>query len=130
MAQHKEQQSQPQQQQQSKKTTSQAATDKVESNYKSPMIIERVNKIPMVNLAISMGFSQYDKLKSSNVTIGDIMTKAEGWALYVWQKAQPLVEKLQQPIQKADQIACDTFDYVETKISSVKSPLAKTQEAQ
>lgn len=79
----------------------------------TPMIVERVNKIPVVNLAITMGFSQYDRLKSSNVTVGDLMAKAESWAVYLWEKVQPVIDKLQDPIQKADQLACSTLDYVE-----------------
>lgn len=86
------------------------------------MIAARVNKIPMVNSAISMGFDHYGKLKESNLTVGDLMTKAENWAVFLWEKLQPIVEKLQDPIQKADQLACDTFDFVETKLSSAKLP--------
>lgn len=85
------------------------------------MIVERVNRIPVVSFAISMGFSQYDKLKSSNVTVGDVMTRAESWAFYVWEKVKPIVEKLQDPINKADQIACNTFDFVEDKLNTVRN---------
>lgn len=83
----------------------------------TPMIIERVNKIPMVKMAVTMGFSQYDKLKTSNVTVGELMTRAEGWAAYVWSKFQPIVEKL--PISRGDQLACSTLDFVEDKLKSV-----------
>lgn len=122
MAQVKDnQQSHHQQQAKSKNNLSQSAGDKASQAYKTPMIIERVNKLPMVSLAVTMGFSQYDKLKSSNVYVGDIMTKAENWATFLWQKAQPIVEKLQEPIHKVDQLACQTFDYVETKIGNLKT---------
>lgn len=87
----------------------------------TPMIVERVNRIPVVSFAISMGYSQYDKLKSSNVTVGDVMTRAESWAFYVWEKVKPIVEKLQDPINKADQLACNTFDFVEDKLNSVRN---------
>lgn len=73
----------------------------------------------MVNFAISMGYTQYDKLKSSNVTVGNIMSKAEVWTAYLWEKVQPVIEKLQDPINKADQIACNTLDFVEGKIKSI-----------
>lgn len=76
----------------------------------------------MVNLAVSMGFSQYDKLKSSNVTVAEVMTRAEGWATYVWQKVQPIVERLQDPISKADELACHTLDFVEGKLTAMKIP--------
>lgn len=88
----------------------------------TPMIVERVNRYPMVNFAVSVGFSQYDKLKSSNVTVGDVMSRAESWAIYVWQKVQPIVEKLQDPINKADQLACHTLDFVEDKLHTMKIP--------
>lgn len=92
----------------------------------TPMIVERVNKIPMVNFAISVGFSQYDKFKSSNVTVGDVINRAEGWAFYVWQKVQPIVEKLQDPINRADQLACHTLDFVEDKYNTVKRTILQT----
>lgn len=95
----------------------------------TPLIVERVNKFPIVNIAISMSYSQYDRLKSSNITVGEVMTRAEGWAVYVWEKVQPIVEKLQEPINKADQLACQTLDFVEVKLGQVKmsqSPLIET----
>lgn len=88
----------------------------------TPQIVERVNKFPIVNFAVSMSFTQYDRLKSSNITVGDVMTRAESWAVYVWQKVQPIVEKLQDPINKADKLACQTLDFVEDKFNSVKMP--------
>ena len=97
------------------------ATTTTTTNKKgaTPMIVARVNKIPIVSVAVSMGFSQYDKLKSSNVTVGDVMTRAESWAFYVWQKMQPIVEKLRDPINKADQLACNTLDFLEGKLNTV-----------
>ena len=85
-------------------------------------IVERVSNYPMVNMAISVGYSQYEKLKSSNVTIGDVMSKAEGIAMYFLQKVQPIVVKFQEPITKADQLACDTLDYVESKVTQLRRP--------
>lgn len=93
-----------------------------QKNIKKPMIVEKVNKIPMVNFAISMGFSQYDKIKSSYATVGDVMVKAENLALFMWSKVQPIVDKLQDPINKADEFACQTFDFVEDKLSTVHLP--------
>lgn len=84
----------------------------------TPMIVARVNQIPVVKLAVSMGFSQYGKLKSSNVTVGELMTRAEGWAFYVWSKVQPIVEKLQDPINRGDQLACSALDFVEGKYNA------------
>lgn len=89
------------------------------SQKATPKIVERVNKIPAVNFAISVGFSQYDRLKASNITVGEVMTRAESWAVFVWQKMQPIIEKLQDPIKRADQLACTTFDYVEDKLKPV-----------
>lgn len=86
----------------------------------SPMIVERVNQIPIVNLAVTAGFSQYDKLKASNVTIGDVMSQAEKWASYFWSSVQPVVDKLHDPIEKADKLACKTLDYVEANVPALK----------
>lgn len=125
-------QQQPHQQQnnqQKKASKNPPSTNQTNGALKKPMIVDRVNKIPMVNFAISMGFSQYDKLKTSNITVGDVMTKAESWALFVWSKVAPIVDKLQDPINKADQLACQTFDFVEDKLSTVQitaSPLTDT----
>lgn len=74
----------------------------------------------MVQFAVTMGFSQYDRLKASNVTVGDVMVRAEGWAAYVWEKVHPFVEKFQEPINKADQIACHTLDFVGDKLTAMK----------
>lgn len=89
------------------------------------MIVERVNKIPAVHFAISLGYTQYDRLKASNATIGQVMNQAENFAAYLWQKVRPYVTKLQEPIDKADQLACNTLDFVESKIEHVKT--LKTQ---
>lgn len=86
---------------------------------RTPMIVERVNKIPIVSFAVSMGFSQYDKIKSSHATVNQVFTKAEGLAAYLWQKVQPIVEKLEEPINKADRLACNTLDFVENKLQSM-----------
>lgn len=85
----------------------------------TPMIVSRVYKYPVINMAITLGYSQYDKLKSSNVTVGEVMTKVESLASYFWQRVSPIVEKFQEPINQADRLACDTLDFVETKISQV-----------
>lgn len=108
-----------------KKSNSQTNTNsanKVSTKKGKPMIVERVNKIPVVQFAVAMGFSQYDKLKSSNITVGDVMSRAEGWAAYVWEMVQPIVEKLQEPISRADQLACHTLDFVEDKLTTMKIP--------
>lgn len=122
MAQHNKEQHQSQASTKKSHNTSMAV-----SKTGKPMIVERFSKIPMVNKAIIMGYSQYDRLKSSNVTVGDVMSRAEGWAAFLWQKVQPIVEKLQEPINKADQLACKTLDYVENKLSHVSAPKAQSQ---
>lgn len=123
MAERQTKQSQQQASQNSNKSSS--GQDSVKKAG-TPMIVERVNRIPMVNFAISVGFSQYDKIKTSNVTVGDVINRAEGWAFYVWQKVQPIVEKLQDPINKADQLACHTLDFVEDKFNTVKRTILQT----
>ena len=110
----KHEQQQQQQQQKNKQNQDQLAVKKV-----TPMIVDRFTKYPVVNMAINLGYAQYDKLKTSNVTVGDVMTKAENLASYFWQKLLPIVEKFHEPINKADRLACDTLDYVETKITQV-----------
>lgn len=85
-------------------------------------IVQRVSNYPMINMAISLGYNQYEKLKSSNVTVGDVMSKAEGLAMYFWQKVQPIVVKFQEPITKADQLACDTLDFFESKVTQLRRP--------
>lgn len=85
-----------------------------------PMIVERVNQIPIVNLAVTAGFTQYDKLKSSNVTVGGVISQAEKMAAYLWSQVQPVVNKLQDPIDKADKLACKTLDYVEASVPAIK----------
>lgn len=89
-----------------------------QQNTTTPMIVERVQKIPVISFAVSMGMTQYDKLKSSNVTVGEVMTRAENLAFYFWRKVQPIVEKL--PINKADKFVCNTIDYVEDKLSTMR----------
>lgn len=85
----------------------------------TPMIVDRVYRYPMINMAITLGYNQYDKLKSSNVTVGEVMTKAESLAAYFWQKVSPFVERFQEPINKVDRLACDTLDFVEEKVNQV-----------
>lgn len=107
-----------------KASQNQAATiSSADRKKHTPMIVERVNKMRMVNFAVTMGFSQYNKLKSSNATVGDVITRAESFAAYLWQRVQPIVEKLQpivdkfeEPISKADRLACNTLDFVEDKL--------------
>lgn len=105
-----------------KKTAEQASKQQKQPRSR-PLIVDKVNKIPVVSLAISMGFSQYDKLKASSLTVGDVMTRAEGWALYLWDKVQPIVDRLHEPIGKADKLACNTFDFVEHKLATMSIPL-------
>lgn len=94
----------------------------------TPMIVERFYKIPMVNMALTVGYTQYDKLKASSVTVGEVISRAEGWAAFVWQKVQPIVDKLQDPISRADRLACNTLDFVEGKITQM-SHVMNTREA-
>uniref|UniRef100_A0A6G1SQ36 Lipid storage droplets surface-binding protein 1 n=1 Tax=Aceria tosichella TaxID=561515 RepID=A0A6G1SQ36_9ACAR len=82
-------------------------------------IVDRVYRYPMINMAITLGYTQYDKLKSSNVTVGEVMTKAESLAAYFWKKVSPFVERFQEPISKVDKLACDTLDFVEEKVNQV-----------
>lgn len=94
----------------------------------APMIVDRFYRYPMVNFAVNLGYAQYDKLKTSNVTVGEVMTKAESLATYFWQKVLPIVEKFQEPISKADKLACDTLDFVETKINQVTHGIQQHQQ--
>lgn len=123
MANHQEQNHQNKHQHNKKQNQDQLALRK-----STPMIVERFYKMPVVSMAITLGFSQYDKLKSSNVTVGEVMSRAEGWAAFVWQKVQPIVEKFQEPINKADKLACDTLDFVEDKIHQVSHHVLHTQQ--
>lgn len=62
-----------------------------------PAIVDRVNQIPMINMAVNVSFTQYGKLKQSNVTVGNVISKAEQFAFFMWGSVQPIVTKFQQP---------------------------------
>lgn len=114
MAQHQDQSNH-----HNKKTTLNSKSDQLAVRKSTPKIVDRVYRYPVVNMAITLGYSQYDKLKSSSVTVGEVMAKAESLAAYVWRKVSPIVEKFQEPINKADRLACDTLDFVEDKIGQM-----------
>lgn len=122
MANHQENSNQ--QQQQGKH--SQRKQDQLAVKKATPMIVERFYNIPVVSMAWTVGQTQYDKLKSSSVTVGDVIARAEGWAAFVWQKVQPIVDKLQDPISRADRLACNTLDFVEGKITQMSHVITTT----
>lgn len=100
-------------------TNKNANSKKAANDMKSPMIVQRVNRLPYVELALNMGLEKYAKLKSS--AVGEVVTRAEGWASYLWIKIQPIVEKL--PIKRADELACSTLDYLEDRLKVVNNHL-------
>lgn len=105
--------------QQQKKAAGKQKSDQQAVLKATPMIVDRVYRYPMINMAITLGYTQYDKLKSSNVTVGEVMTKAESLAAYLWHKVSPFVERFQEPINRVDKLACDTLDFVEEKVNQV-----------
>lgn len=100
--------------------SSQQSSDSESQKTNAPLIVNRVGQIPLVHLAVTTGVTQYDKLKGSNATVNDVISNAERFASYLWSSVQPVVTKLHDPIEKVDQIACKTLDYVEANVPAIK----------
>lgn len=67
------------------------------SRQRRVTIVDRVNQIPIVNMAVNVSHDRYDQLKQSNVTVGEVMSRAEQWAYCLWGSVQPIVSKFQEP---------------------------------
>lgn len=72
-------------------------------------ILDRLRKVQMVNQALSIAESSYDRIKHSNGLVEATLSQAESMATNL---ASPLLTTLEKPIHIADNLACQGFDKV------------------
>jgi len=90
----------------------------------------------MVEAALNYGSGLYSMVKGYNSFVGSSLDKAEATDYKVVDSAKPVIQKLERPINFADNILCQGLDIVESKVPSIKSTpeelkqeLGKTYEA-
>lgn len=78
--------------------------------------VERVVKLPMVNVAWDYATSTYTHLKESNKLVNFTLTNAEKSVSFVAEQAKPVVRKFEKQIQAVDTLACKGLGTLEEKV--------------
>ncbi|XP_015375606.1 PREDICTED: lipid storage droplets surface-binding protein 1 [Diuraphis noxia] len=81
--------------------------------------INRIMKLPVVSSGVNKATYIYVKVKMSNRVIGYSLESAEKTALSVVDLSVPLVIKLEDPINRIDDIMCKSLDIVEQNIPMI-----------
>lgn len=92
------------------------------SNTSSSMIhlaiLDRLRQIQLVHQALDMAETSYQRIKSSNSMVGATLTQAETMAN---QLAMPVISKLEQPIHMVDNLACQSFDTIQSGVTMISN---------
>ncbi|XP_022692372.1 perilipin-3-like isoform X2 [Varroa jacobsoni] len=103
-----------------------AATDNnsdmvAETNRAQSVFVTRVSALPTVEAALGMAVSSYNKLKEvSPGPIKNVIEVSEKTTQIALASSQPIITKLQGPIQFVDSLACQGLDRVEQTVPAVK----------
>jgi len=88
--------------------------------------VNRVSALPTVEAALEIALSSYNKLKDvSPAPLKAVMEVGEKTTNMALATSQPILNRLQGPIQFVDSIACQGLDRIETTVPVVKEPPAK-----
>ncbi|KAH9421322.1 hypothetical protein DERP_013772 [Dermatophagoides pteronyssinus] len=79
-------------------------------------IMDRLRQIQLIQQALEMAESSYSRIKQSNPMFDATLTQAESMAN---QLAMPVINKLEQPIQLVDNLACQSFDTIQSGVSMI-----------
>ncbi|XP_035214254.1 lipid storage droplets surface-binding protein 2-like [Stegodyphus dumicola] len=78
--------------------------------------VERVVKLPIVNVAWGYATNTYTHIKESNKLVNFTLTNAEKSVTFVAGQAKPVVLKFEKQIQAVDDLACKGLGTLEEKI--------------
>ena len=83
-------------------------------------VVERLSKLPFMQLAITQSTNVYSRLKESNSVITWTLSTAEATARKAIEKSAPIAKKLESPISVVDQTLCKGLNIVEERLPIVK----------
>ncbi|XP_003745359.1 perilipin-3 isoform X2 [Galendromus occidentalis] len=93
-----------------------AENQQVQSHF-----VTRVSSLPTVEAALEIAMSSYNKLKNASpASIKAVMEAGEKTTNMALSTSQPILNKLQGPIQFVDTYACQGLDRVEQTVPAVK----------
>ncbi|KFM67008.1 Perilipin-2, partial [Stegodyphus mimosarum] len=84
--------------------------------------VERVVKLPIVNVAWGYATNTYTHIKESNKLVNFTLTNAEKSVTFVAGQAKPVVLKFEKQIQAVDDLACKGLGTLEEKVPFIKKP--------
>jgi len=91
--------------------------------------IDKIWKIPFVEMAWNQSAEMYGKVKEANEVLNWTLSTAEAAVLKAIEQATPIAKKLEQPIHAVDQTLCKGIEIVEEKLPLVKEPPSHIYEA-
>jgi hypothetical protein len=86
--------------------------------------VDKIWKIPLVEMAWNQSAGMYGKVKEANGVFNWTLSAAEATVLKAVEHAAPIARKLEQPIHTVDQTLCKGIAIVEEKLPLVKEPPA------
>ncbi|XP_071455369.1 lipid storage droplets surface-binding protein 1-like [Hetaerina americana] len=82
--------------------------------------MQRISKIPIVELMWNQTTGMYEKVKGSHGVVNWTLTSAEATVHKAMQHAAPVAKKFEQPIHKVDETLCKGLNTLEEKVPIVK----------
>jgi len=111
-----------------------AETKEITSASSAPSCIQlesvnRISKIPVVETTVETGKNIYEKVKDYNSATNWTISTAENTVSKAVEigtpYVAPVIQSLQGPIKKVDELICSGLDYVEVKVPAVNLPPAQ-----
>ena len=97
-----------------------------EVNQNAPNVhmesIDRIAHLPAVEQTVQAATTIYGKVKDSHYVTHWTLSTAESTVQKAIEISKPVVNQLEGPIKKVDDLLCTGLDYVEEKIPAVKLP--------
>ncbi|XP_046392072.1 lipid storage droplets surface-binding protein 1-like isoform X2 [Ischnura elegans] len=82
--------------------------------------VQRISKIPIVELMWNQTTGMYEKVKGSNSVVNWTLSSAEATVHKAIQTAAPVARKFEQPIHKVDETLCKGLNTLEEKVPIMK----------
>lgn len=84
--------------------------------------VDRVMKLPVVEMALAQSADVYNKVKTSNGVIAWTLGTAEATVSRALETAAPVARMLEQPISSVDSTLCKGLSIVQDKLPFVNEP--------
>jgi len=108
-----------QQKKQKQQKSTEPKTESMDGNNKNESSLSRISKIPMVELSIAFTLSIYNRVKSSNDLLNNVLTKGENLTFLTFEKLKPVANKFENQVNYVDSLLNTGLDKMQSTFPNV-----------